>query len=730
MRRRWVVTAGCLTALVAVTIAADSARPTVNSLGMTLVEIPAGSFQMGVDSTPIAEALTKGPNGVIYDRPSNQGDYDEAPVHKVTISQPFRISATETTIEQYRQFRPEYRANPYQAPYAAGVSWHDAAAFCEWLTKKEGKPYRLPTEAEWEYACRAGTRTLFSSGAHPPAAEAANAWGVKNMHTGVAEWVLDWHGMYPSEPQTDPVGPAQGIARVIRGGGLDYRGAPKTDGGKHLPAEMPYYARSANRASMAPGFASPEHGIGFRVVQAEMPKTAPLPYATPFVQSAVKQTVADWKRAPDRAKPYYHTRPMFPKLGERGMREVGWKIGLAPGLGVAYHNSAVVVLDNGDLLAAYYNTPKEENDPDQTVLTMRLRYGAEDWDMPEPWPDFADAADAAPVFWNDRGTLWYFFGSPRLLGGPPFQYMTSRDNGATWSAVQLPVFEGKVGNFTPQPINSVVRDRNGAIYLPVDGKSSTSVLFATRNEGKTWFDTVGRTGGRHTTVVLGKDGSLIGFGGKNSAIDGFMPVSVSTDGGKTYQQHKTPFQPLGSGQRPSVIRLASGRLFFVADLFGRKTPGPKGDGAFVALSDDDGLTWKTRPLPGIKTVGYVTATQAPNGVIHVVTSKSEPERHIELNEQWVFDGGGEMPAYHGMEGRQTFTYPNGQKQWEVTYRAGRKTGVETWWSDSGRKQWERTWADDGTWTWRLLDAAGRVTAESRWKGKNLLDANVGGSLPR
>ena len=110
--------------------------------------------------------------------------------------------------------------------------------------------------------------------------------------------------------------------------------------------------------------------------------------------------------------------------------------------------------------------------------------------------------------------IWYFFGSPRLLGGPPFQYMTSRDNGATWSAVQLPVFEGKVGNFTPQPINSAVRAKDGTIYLPVDGKSSTSVLFATRNDGRTWFDTGGRTGGRHTTVAIGKDGSLIGFGGK------------------------------------------------------------------------------------------------------------------------------------------------------------------------------------------------------------------------
>jgi hypothetical protein len=433
----------------------------------------------------------------------------------------------------------------------------------------------------------------------------------------------------------------------------------------------------------------------------------------------------NWKGGPDANKPYYHTRPMFPKLGNRTMRAVGWKIGLKPGLGVAYHNSAVVVCDNGDLLAAYYNTPKEENDPDQSIVTLRLRYGAEDWDMPEPWPDFPDAADAAPVFWNERGKLWMFFGSPRLLGGPPFQYMTSTDNGATWSAVQLPVFEGAIGKFTPQPINSVVRAKDGTIFLPVDGSGSTSVLFATKNEGKTWYDPGGRTGGRHTTVVLGKDGSLIGFGGKNSQIDGFMPVSISRDGGKTYQQSKTPFQPLGSGQRPSVIRLASGRLFIVADLFGRKTPGPKGEGAFVALSDDEGATWKTRTLPGLKTAGYVTATQAPNGVIHVVTSKSEPERHIELNEQWVLEGGPEMPAAGArLEGKQTLRYANGRPQWEATYRAGNKTGTETWWHANGRKEWERSYAADGTWTWKLFDDAGRVTAESRWKGKDLIDAKV------
>ncbi|HEV2448028.1 MAG TPA: SUMF1/EgtB/PvdO family nonheme iron enzyme, partial [Candidatus Sulfopaludibacter sp.] len=267
MKRLWV-----LPVALAAWIAAASDDGGVNSIGMELVRIPAGSFEMGVDSVPLPQSLLAGPVGVVYDRTSDAGDYDETPVHNVTLTQPFRMSVTEVSAGQFRQFRPDYRGNPHYAPYANGVSWNDAVAFCQWLSKKEGRPYRLPTEAEWEYACRAGTRTPFSSGAEPPAPETPNRWGLKNMHSGVAEWCLDWHGLYPSAPQTDPAGPADGIARVVRGGGLDHR-ASKTDGGKLLPAGMPYYARSANRASMAPDFASPDSPLGFRVVQAEMPKT-------------------------------------------------------------------------------------------------------------------------------------------------------------------------------------------------------------------------------------------------------------------------------------------------------------------------------------------------------------------------------------------------------------------------------------------------------------------------
>src|SRR5215472_2294025 len=258
----------------------------INSLGMALVRVPAGSFEMGADSTPLAKDLITGVSGVVYDRTSADGDYDERPVHKVTLTQPFWISASEVTVEQFRQFRPEYRGSSYFAPYVSGVNWYDAAAFCEWLSKREGKTYRLPTEAEWEYSAR----------------REPTLPGLKNMHGGVAEWVADWHGLYPRASQTDPVGPASGIAKVVRGGGLDYHQS-KSDGGKRLPAEMAYYARSTNRAGIAPSFASANGNIGFRVVQAEFPRTAPLSYRRPFFQEAVTQDHPDLKAGPDPAKP-------------------------------------------------------------------------------------------------------------------------------------------------------------------------------------------------------------------------------------------------------------------------------------------------------------------------------------------------------------------------------------------------------------------------------------------
>ena len=742
-------------ALAAALFAAPLLAQSASSIPMA--RIPAGSFTMGAGDTALSPAVVNG-LGVMSARPDH-GDFDEVPAHRVTISHPFSIATHLVTVAEFQQFDPSYKPVAAYPDYAAGISYNQAVAFCEWLTKKTGKPYRLPTEAEWEHAERAGSQTPFFTGDAPPTPGQANAWGVV-MGEGTPEWVADWYGPYSREAQTDPTGSAHGDFRVVRGGGLDFR---KTKPGEVYPATAPYFMRSANRASMAPSFASKEGNIGFRVVQAPKPAPNSTPVAPAFFFTDVKQAAVDPATGPDPAKPFYHVHELFPNLKDKSMPDIGWRAGLARGLGINYHNSAIQVLANGDIVAAYYNAPRNEDDPDQTIMVMRRRAGSDDWDMPEPWPDFADAACAGPVFWNDRGRLWLFFGFPRLIGAPPFAFTTSDDNGATWTPIQFPRFTRPIGPYVSQPINSIVRAKDGTIYIPTDstgrdadGNGSISAVWATRDNGKTWYDTGGRTAGRHTTIVIARNGDIFGFGGKNSAIEGRMPLATSSDGGKTWIKSKTPFDPVWSGERPSVIRLASGRLFFVADFNPKQEKHIHKDGAYAALSDDDGKTWKIKRLPpDILTVGYVTATQGPDGVIHIATSKNTVNDEIELNEAWVLsdteaassepDSMGPVTkhtekwpngklkaewsttrAHDGrilLEGPQTFYDESGAKQWIASFHLGRKIGDEIFYRTDGSKEWTKTYGSAGNWAWRQFDASGKQTAESHWHQKTLLDAS-------
>jgi formylglycine-generating enzyme required for sulfatase activity len=156
---------------------------------MKMVLIKPGSFVMGESAAPLpceltenlsypqrAELVQKFPNGdprkfAITVEHVRNGDFDEKPAHRVNISKPFYMAACEVTNAQYEQFDPSHRQLRGKNGFSKEddeavvfVSWHEAQAFCDWLSREDGVPYRLPTEAEWEYACRAGTMTPFWTG--------------------------------------------------------------------------------------------------------------------------------------------------------------------------------------------------------------------------------------------------------------------------------------------------------------------------------------------------------------------------------------------------------------------------------------------------------------------------------------------------------------------------------------------------------------------------------------
>ncbi|WP_287634433.1 formylglycine-generating enzyme family protein [Accumulibacter sp.] len=260
----------------------------VDVVAIPLVMVPPGEFLMG--GTETAEALA-----LAYPSSGKTPDYfaDEYPRHRVRITKAFLLGKFEVTVAQFRQFTVETgykteaesdgtggwgcnastgRCEGRQVQYSwhnpgyplldaqpvVNVSYNDALAFCQWLSKKEGKHYRLPTEAEWEYANRAGTQTRYANSDDPaqlpsfaraidlsrhgefghiqeiiikpddptafPIAVgrlAPNAFGLHDMHGNVWEWVADWYGptYYSESPVDDPQGPRSGELRVRRGGG-------------------------------------------------------------------------------------------------------------------------------------------------------------------------------------------------------------------------------------------------------------------------------------------------------------------------------------------------------------------------------------------------------------------------------------------------------------------------------------------------------------------------------
>jgi formylglycine-generating enzyme required for sulfatase activity/serine/threonine protein kinase len=260
-----------------------------NSIGMKLAPIPPGKFWMGSSAT----------------ESRRHKDGREEPQHEVEITRPFYLGVHEVTVGQFRAFvqatgykteaetnggalvrdarekKAKFTLDPnayWENPTfeqtdnepVVCVSWNDACAFCAWLSRKERQTYVLPTEAQWEYCCRAGSQTTFGFGddvqqladhawylrnselkTHPVGQKAPNAWGLADMHGNAWEWCHDWYerDYYQRSPRQDPPGPAEGETRVMRGGAIYVTVNP---------------CRAAFRGNFPPSQRNPD--FGFRVV--------------------------------------------------------------------------------------------------------------------------------------------------------------------------------------------------------------------------------------------------------------------------------------------------------------------------------------------------------------------------------------------------------------------------------------------------------------------------------
>jgi formylglycine-generating enzyme required for sulfatase activity len=282
-----------------------AAEPVENSVGLKLVRVPAGEFTMG---SPLTE----------------KGRRADEPLRQVRLTRDFFIGQFEVTRGQFRKFveatgfktdaerglrggygfdeetqalaGPDHRYSwrftgfPQTDEHpVVNVSWHDAVAFCRWLTELEKTTYRLPTEAEWEYACRGRSTTAYCNGDDPEkvievgnimdaggkekfpdriavagrdgsvftapvGSYRANAFGLHDMHGNVWEWCADWFGAPTGLAQVDPVGPADGKDKVVRGGDWYHDWS---------------FARSAQRFPIYPTLC--RRHAGFRVVREVSP---------------------------------------------------------------------------------------------------------------------------------------------------------------------------------------------------------------------------------------------------------------------------------------------------------------------------------------------------------------------------------------------------------------------------------------------------------------------------
>jgi len=598
-----------------------------NSIGMQFVRIEQGTFTMGIDGTPLPPEITdniaRQKSWKEDERPYlRNGDFDEYPPHKVTISRPFYAGVFEVTNAQYEQFDPEHRKLRGKLGFSKEddeavvfVSWHDAVAFCEWLSKKEGQPYRLPTEAEWEYACRAGTSTYYHTGDTLPevfhknpneswypsvgrggSAEEEvvpltvgqtppNPWGLHDMHGNVEEWCYDWYAPYESKDQIDPVGSEDGLFRVTRGGSHS------------TPI---YYLRSSNRLGTLPDDKS--WLIGFRIVIGELPDTKPSPKVEPELWAReVSQLLSvsplskggdkeggDWSNRPDPTKPYFKLPQPFVRIPEPGK---------VPAFGRHNHCPSITWCPNGDLLAIWFSTYSERG-REMAIMASRLRVGNDEWDEPgagKPKPEFTAgntggwiAGIHAGVAQLKDGRLLAFGRGDTIEGRMPMS--VSDDMGESWT-------------YHPGP-------------FPPIGGGQRLVLMRLR-EGPLFFASF--TGERRDQSSM----EITDASGAKRPVTGLFGA-VSLDEGATWSNIR-----LISDDGPGCeVETMNGHPFTMG--FDSAEPG----GYMAAVSVSNRCIPVSVPsgcIPSRGTNSGETKCQSPDGIIHLISSK----QHYAFNLAWL-----------------------------------------------------------------------------------------------
>lgn len=489
------------------------------------------------------------------------------------------------------------------------------------------------------------------------------------------------------------------------------------------------------------------------------------PQPVPFCQSAIKQNAAAAKFGPGEGVPHFVVRAALPIPPDNATNVAGSLTGMDENVWAHNHSPGLEALPNGDVLAIFFSakTSAGANESDNTTrfIQARLRHGAEQWDPPELFADFVGLNDQSCLLWTEGDTVRFFGGGRGASDWMPFKMAVSTNNGQTWS-LSLPQLDKPAADYTAQPIANAFRGRDGTIYFAMDAENDHSFLWRSGDNGAHWNDTGGRTGARHSTIVpLDDRGNLLSIGGKNAGMNGWSPMNTSSDWGKTWSASQpSPFPALGGNQRPCLIRLANGHLLFVSDSYHRnakKSPDgwKMGEGCFVAISKDNGVTWRFKMLPvtlphekdhAHGTLGYATVRQAPNGLIHLLTTMTTPCLHYEMNEAWIFSeagdiapesDGGKVQKFHEdypdgsprvtwsarvcpngrylLDGREASYFPNGRKEHEVAYANGRKVGNEIFWSPDGTKLWSRRHdSKPRTAVWTHYWPDGRKKVESFW----------------